>query len=58
MGNMKDSGIEWIGMIPEDWDIVRLKDYFSFEKGNAAALIIDLDAFFSLKSTSIVTQFL
>jgi len=25
MGNMKDSGIEWIGMIPEEWDITRVK---------------------------------
>jgi type I restriction enzyme S subunit len=25
MGNMKDSGIEWIGMIPEEWKISRIK---------------------------------
>ena len=25
MRNMKDSGIEWIGQIPEDWNIKRLK---------------------------------
>lgn len=30
---MKDSGIEWIGKIPEGWDISRLKNEFSFEKG-------------------------
>jgi type I restriction enzyme S subunit len=23
---MKDSGVEWIGMIPEHWEVVRLKD--------------------------------
>jgi len=27
---MKDSGIEWIGMIPENWDLIRLK--YSVEK--------------------------
>ena len=25
---MKDSGIEWIGEIPEDWEIVKVKDAF------------------------------
>lgn len=35
---MKDSGIEWIGMIPEDWERSRLKDYYRFEKGKNAAL--------------------
>lgn len=23
---MKDSGVEWIGQIPEDWDVARLCD--------------------------------
>jgi len=33
---MKDSGIEWIGQIPESWEMTRAKTYFreSFEKGN------------------------
>ncbi|NLG32869.1 MAG: hypothetical protein GX550_05050, partial [Syntrophomonadaceae bacterium] len=33
---MKDSGVEWLGSIPEDWDIQRAKVYFtqSFTKGN------------------------
>jgi type I restriction enzyme S subunit len=33
---MKDSGIEWIGEIPEEWNLERAKYYFiqSFEKGN------------------------
>lgn len=32
---MKDSGIEWIGEIPEEWDIKRLKFLAnSFKKGN------------------------
>lgn len=26
---MKDSGIEWIGMIPEHWEVKRVKDLFS-----------------------------
>ena len=26
MGKMKDSGIEWIGEIPEDWKVVRIKN--------------------------------
>lgn len=30
---MKDSGIEWIGEIPEDWAIRPLKYLFSFDKG-------------------------
>jgi len=36
---MKDSGIEWIGMIPESWDVVRIKhlrnrEENSFEDGD------------------------
>ena len=30
---MKDSGIEWIGEIPEGWEIARLKQKFEFGKG-------------------------
>lgn len=30
---MKDSGIEWIGEIPEDWSIKRLKNIGSFTSG-------------------------
>lgn len=30
---MKDSGIEWIGEISEDWEIVRLKQLFDFSSG-------------------------
>jgi len=29
---LKDSGIEWIGKIPEGWNVIRLKD-FSYMKG-------------------------
>ena len=30
---MKDSGIEWIGKIPEGWEVVRIKDIGSFRNG-------------------------
>ena len=30
---MKDSGVQWIGQIPEDWDSRRLKSLFTFGKG-------------------------
>jgi len=30
---MKDSGVEWIGKIPESWDVVPLKTLFDFGKG-------------------------
>lgn len=32
MREMKDSGIEWIGEIPEDWEIVRNKNAFNCAK--------------------------
>ena len=31
---MKDSGIEWIGEIPEHWEIEKLKKYFSIYNGS------------------------
>ena len=30
---MKDSGIEWIGKIPKDWEVVPFKAYFTTGKG-------------------------
>ena len=30
---MKDSGIPWIGQIPEDWKVVKIKKMFSTSKG-------------------------
>lgn len=30
---MKDSGIEWIGEIPEHWDTIKFKDLFKFGSG-------------------------
>ena len=29
MREMKDSGIEWIGEIPVDWEVSRIKQLFS-----------------------------
>lgn len=33
MRKMKDSGIEWIGNIPESWDIIRIKDIGTYRNG-------------------------
>jgi type I restriction enzyme S subunit len=33
MREMKDSGVEWIGEIPKDWEISSFKRVFSFDKG-------------------------
>ena len=33
MRAMKDSGIEWIGQIPQEWKTIRLRSRFSFGKG-------------------------
>jgi type I restriction enzyme S subunit len=30
---LKDSGVEWIGEIPEDWEVKRLRNVFRFSKG-------------------------
>lgn len=32
MPKMKDSGIEWIGMIPDDWKVEKAKFYFTCKK--------------------------
>lgn len=34
---MKDSGVEWIGMIPEHWEIKRIKDLFNIVSGGTPA---------------------
>lgn len=36
MTEMKESKIEWVGKIPNTWNLIRLKDYFDFEKGKNA----------------------
>ena len=30
---MKDSGVDWIGQVPEGWEVKRLKDYVDFQTG-------------------------
>lgn len=35
MRKMKDSGIEWIGEIPEGWEVVKLKNFASISSGTA-----------------------
>lgn len=30
---MKDSGVEWIGMVPEDWEVIPFKSKFKTDKG-------------------------
>ncbi|MDU2545379.1 MAG: restriction endonuclease subunit S [Finegoldia magna] len=32
---MKDSGIEWIGEIPEDWEVTKLKRFVKIKSGDA-----------------------
>lgn len=31
---MKDSGVEWIGEIPEHWDVIRLKHLYDYSNGS------------------------
>ena len=33
MTKMKESGIDWIGQIPEEWEIGRVKDFYKFFTG-------------------------
>ena len=35
---MKDSGVEWIGEMPENWEVKRLKDVFKTIKGKSLEL--------------------
>ena len=35
---MKDSGIEWIGDIPEDWEKIKFKYVFNYQKGKKPIL--------------------
>jgi len=34
---LKDSGIDWIGSIPEHWEVKRIKDIFTISRGRAIA---------------------
>lgn len=43
MGTYKDSGIEWIGEIPEGWEITRMQDVASYKKGPfGSSLTLDM----------------
>lgn len=33
MTRMKESGIDWIGRIPEEWEVTRIKNFVSIERG-------------------------
>lgn len=33
MTRMKESGIDWIGQIPEEWEVTRIKNFVSIERG-------------------------
>ena len=47
MREMKDSGIEWIGEIPKDWDILRLKYCFSgFANGTSDTQLNSGESFY------------
>ena len=39
--NMKDSGIEWIGEIPEGWEVAPLKRFTSIQTGNTPSKTSD-----------------
>lgn len=40
---MKESGIDWIGQIPEEWEVVRLQDIGDYKKGPfGSAITIDM----------------
>lgn len=47
MGEMKDSGIEWIGEIPKDWIVIRLKYCFSgFTNGTSDTQLSSGESFY------------
>lgn len=58
---MKDSGIEWIGEIPEEWDVVRQKYFWNtVESGvsvNAADKPVDNSEQYGVLKTSAVSKF-
>ena len=39
---MKDSGIEWLGEIPEHWEVQELKSYFSEDRYDLATGRVEL----------------
>lgn len=49
---MKDSGIEWIGQIPEHWEVKRMQDVGTYKKGPFGSSIT-LDMFVDRDETTI-----
>ena len=39
--SMKDSGVKWIGEIPEHWNVNRIKDYLQFNIGGTPSTKVD-----------------
>lgn len=40
---MKDSGVEWIGEIPEHWHVIRMQDFAEYKKGPfGSAITVDM----------------
>ena len=37
--NYKNSGVEWLGEIPEHWEVKKVFHYFKAEKGKNAAIL-------------------
>lgn len=58
MRQFKDSGIEWIGEIPETWEVSRMK-YSLYEQHSIAAYLddkcADIDRLIALKQQKIET---
>ena len=56
MRQFKDSGIEWIGKIPETWEVSRMK-YSLYEQRSISAYLdekcADIDRLISLKQQKI-----
>ena len=46
---MKDSGVEWIGQIPEKWEIIKIK-YLITERSTNSSFIADSDVFVGLEN--------
>jgi type I restriction enzyme S subunit len=38
---MKDSGVEWIGKFPSEWELIKFKYLFSYQKGNSPNEYVD-----------------
>lgn len=38
MRQMNESGMDWIGNVPNDWKKIKLNEYYDFEKGKNAAV--------------------